>query len=159
VYTYATGTFASHKVAAKLHEDVAFRLLGAENFPAHRTIAEFRQHHLPEFRDLFVQGVRLAGEVGLVKPGTVAVDGSKGKANASQHKAMSYGRMKQEEKRLRKEIREQMGKARKRGRLARRVGSRMTKTGRASPGSLSSVPLESPRRKPRRTLRTQTVES
>jgi transposase len=113
VYAYATGTFSSRKIAAKLHEDVAFRLLAAENFPAHRTISDFRQRHLPEFRDLFVQVVRLAGEVGLVKLGTVAVDGSKVKANASKHKAMSYGRMKQEEKRLRKEIRDLLGKARK----------------------------------------------
>ena len=113
VYAYATGTFSSRKIAAKLHDDVAFRFLAAENFPAHRTISDFRQRHLPEFRDLFVQVVQLAGEVGLVKLGTVAVDGSKVKANASRHKAMSYGRMKQEEKRLRKEIRELMGKARK----------------------------------------------
>jgi len=113
VYAYATGTFSSRKIAAKLQEDVAFRILAAENFPAHRTISDFRQRHLAEFRDLFVQVVQLAGEVGLVKLGTVAVDGSKVKANASKHKAMSYGRMKQEEKRLRKEIRELMGKARK----------------------------------------------
>jgi len=92
---------------------VAFRLLAAENFPAHRTILDFRQRHLPDFRDLFVQVVRMAAEVGLVKLGTVAVDGSEVKANASKHKAMSYGRMKQEEKRLRQEIRELMGKARK----------------------------------------------
>ena len=113
VYAYATGTFSSRRIAAKLHEDVAFRLLAAGNFPAHRTISDFRQRHLPEFRELFVQVVQMAGEVGLVKLGTVAVDGSKVKANASKHKAMSYGRMKQEEKRLRKEIRELMGKARK----------------------------------------------
>lgn len=113
VYAYATGIFSSRKIAAKLHDDVAFRFLAAENFPAHRTISDFRQRHLPEFRDLFVQVVQLAGEVGLVKLGTVAVDGSKVKASASRHKAMSYGRMKQEEKRLRKEIRELMGKARK----------------------------------------------
>jgi len=113
IYAYATGTFSSRKIARKLQEDVAFRLLAAENFPAHRTISDFRQRHLPEFRDLFVQVVQLAGEVGLVKLGTVAVDGSKVKANASKHKAMSYGRMKQEEKRLRQEIRELMGKARK----------------------------------------------
>ena len=111
VYAYATGTFSSRKIAAKLHEDVAYRVLGADNFPAHRTISDFRQRHLPEFRDLFVQVVRLAGEVGLVKLGTVAVDGSKVKANASKHKAMSYGRMKEEEKRLRKEIRALLARA------------------------------------------------
>lgn len=113
VYAYATGTFSSRKIAAKLHEDVAYRVLGAENFPAHRTISDFRQRHLPEFQDLFVQVVQIAQEVGLVKLGTVAVDGSKMKASASKHKAMSYGRMREEEKRLRKEIRELMGRARK----------------------------------------------
>ena len=113
VYAYATGTFSSRKIAAKLHEDVAYRVLGADNFPAHRTISDFRQRHLPEFRELFVQVVQTAQEVGLVKLGTVAVDGSKVKANASKHKAMSYERMKAEEKRLRKEIRELMGRARK----------------------------------------------
>ncbi len=113
VYAYATGTFSSRKIAAKLHEDVAYRVLGADNFPAHRTISDFRQRHLPEFRELFVQVVQTAQEVGLVKLGTVAVDGSKVKANASKHKAMSYGRMKAEEKRLRKEIRELMARARK----------------------------------------------
>ena len=113
VYAYATGTFSSRKIAAKLHEDVAFRVLGADNFPAHRTISDFRQRHLPEFQDVFVQVVQLAREVGLVKLGTVAVDGSKLKANASKHKAMSYGRMKEEEKRLRQEIRDLLAQAKK----------------------------------------------
>jgi transposase len=111
VYAYATGTFSSRKIAKKLHEEVAFRVLAAGNFPAHRTISDFRQRHLSEFRELFVQVVRLAGEVGLVQLGTVAVDGSKLKASASEHKAMSYGRMKDEEKRLRQEIRELIAKA------------------------------------------------
>jgi transposase len=113
VYAYATGTFSSRKIAAKLHEDVAFRVLGADNFPAHRTVSDFRQRHVAEFRDVFVQVVQLAREVGLVKLGTVAVDGSKVKANASKHKAMSYGRMKEEEKRLRKEIRDLLARAKK----------------------------------------------
>ena len=113
VYAYATGTFSSRKIARKLHEDVAYRVLGSDNFPAHRTISDFRQRHLPEFNDLFVQVVQTAHEVGLVKLGTVAVDGSKVKANASKHKAMSYKRMKEEEKRLRKEIRELMAKAKR----------------------------------------------
>jgi len=113
VYAYATGTFSSRKIATKLHEDVAYRVLGSDNFPAHRTISDFRKRHLPEFKDLFVQVVQTAHEVGLVKLGTVAVDGSKVKANASKHKAMSYKRMKEEEKRLRKEIRELMAKASK----------------------------------------------
>lgn len=106
VYGYATGTFSSRKLAKKLHEDVAFRFLSGENFPAHRTIAEFRQRHLAAFQDLFVQVVRIAKEVGLVKLGTVAIDGTKVKAWASKHKAMSYGRMQEEEQRLRAEIEE-----------------------------------------------------
>ncbi len=113
VYAYASGTFSSRKIAAKLHEDVAFRVLAADNFPAHRTISDFRQRHLPEFRELFVQVVRLAREVGLVKLGTVAVDGSKLKANASKHKAMSYGRMQEEEQRLRQEIQDLLARATK----------------------------------------------
>ena len=113
VYAYATGTFSSRKIASKLHEDVAYRVLGSDNFPAHRTISDFRKRHLPEFNDLFVQVVQTAQEVGLVKLGTVAVDGSKVKANASKHKSMSYKRMKEEEKRLRKEIRELLAKAKR----------------------------------------------
>ena len=106
LYGYATGVFSSRKLAKKLEEDVAFRVLAAGNFPAHRTIAEFRQKHLKEFQDLFVELVRIAQEAGLLRLGTVAVDGAKVRANASKHKAMSYGRMKEEERRLRKEIEE-----------------------------------------------------
>src|SRR5829696_3440827 len=111
LYGYATGTFSSRKLAKKLYEDVAFRFLAGENFPAHRTIAEFRQRHLSAFRELFVQVVRLAKEVGLVRLGTVAIDGTKVKASASKHKAMSYGRMQKEEERLRAEIEELTSRA------------------------------------------------
>jgi transposase len=104
IYGYATGVFSSRKIASKLHEDVAFRVLGAANFPAHRTIREFRARHLAEFTQLFVQVVRLARELGLVKLGTIAVDGTKIKANASRHKAMSYGRMKESEAALKAQI-------------------------------------------------------
>ncbi len=105
IYGYATGVFSSRRLAQKLHEDVAFRVLASGNFPAHRTLCEFRKRHLGDFEAIFVQIVRIAAEVGLVKLGTLAVDGSKVKANASKHKAMSYGRMQEEEKRLLKEIR------------------------------------------------------
>ena len=104
LYAYATGTFSSRRIARKLEEDVAYRVLAAGNFPAHRTIAEFRQQHLTLFEALFVQVVQLAREAGVVPLGTVAVDGSKVKANASKHKAMSYGRMRTETQRLREEI-------------------------------------------------------
>jgi len=93
VYGYATGVFSSRKIAKKLHEDVAFPLLGAGNFLKHRTICEFRALHLQELAALFVQVVKLARECGLVRLGTIAVDGTKLKANASKHKAMSDGRM------------------------------------------------------------------
>jgi transposase len=106
LYGYATGTFSSRRLAKKLHEDVAFRFLSGESFPAHRTIADFRKQHLASFQALFVEVVRIAKEVGLVKLGTVAIDGTKVKASASKHKAMSYGRMQQEEQRLRSEIEE-----------------------------------------------------
>lgn len=104
LYAYATGTFSSRRIARKLEEDVAYRVLAAGNFPAHRTIAEFRQQHLAAFEALFVQVVKIAREAGVVQLGTLAVDGSKVKANASKHKAMSYGRMRDEETRLREQI-------------------------------------------------------
>jgi transposase len=106
VYGYAVGVRSSRKMAKKLHEDVAFRVLAAENFPAHRTIADFRQQHLKELAGLFIRVVQLAQEMGLLKVGTLAVDGSKVKANASKHKSMSYGRMKQEQQNLEKQIQE-----------------------------------------------------
>lgn len=104
IYAYATGVFSSRKIARKLHEDVAFRVLAADNFPAHRTISDFRAFHLKELGELFVQVVRLAREMGLVKLGTIAVDGTKVKANASRHKAMSYGHMLKAEAELKAQI-------------------------------------------------------
>ena len=111
VYAYASGVFSSRKIAKKLHEDVAFRVLAADNFPAHRTIRDFRALHLSEFTELFTQVVRLAREMGLVKLGTIAVDGTKIKANASRHKAMSYGRMQSTEIELKAQIEAMLKKA------------------------------------------------
>jgi hypothetical protein len=104
LYGYATGVFSSRKLSKKLHEDVAFRVLAAGNFPAHRTLSDFRALHLQELAALFTQVVKLARECGLVKLGTIAVDGTKVKAHASRHKAMSYGRMQQAEAELRAQI-------------------------------------------------------
>jgi transposase len=104
LYGYATGVFSSRKIARKLHEDVAFRVLAAGNFPAHRTIRDFRALHLRELSELFVQVVRLAREMGLVKLGMIAVDGTKVSANASRHKAMSYGHMLKVEAALKAQI-------------------------------------------------------
>ena len=103
-FGYSTGFFSSRKIARQIEENVAFRVLAAGQSPSHRSLCRFRQEHVSEFRDLFVQVVEIATASGLAKMGTLAIDGTKVKANASKRKAMSYGRMKQEEKRLRKEI-------------------------------------------------------
>jgi transposase len=112
VYGYATGVFSSRKMARKLFEDVAFRMLGAGNFPSHRTICDFRLRHLPELKELFVQVAQLGRELGLVKLGILGLDGTKIKANASKHKAMSYGRMKEQEQKLKQEIEALLERAR-----------------------------------------------
>ena len=104
VYAYATGVFSSRGIARKLEEDGAFRVLGAGNFPQHRTLCEFRRRHLSDFRKLFVAVVRLARELGLARFGKLSIDGTKVRANASRRKAMSYGRMVEEERRLSGEI-------------------------------------------------------
>ena len=104
LYAYATGVFSSRGIARKLEEDVAFRVLAAGNFPQHRTICEFRRRHLDDFKQLFVEVVGLARELGLARFGKLSVDGTKVRANASKRKAMSYGRMQEEERRLSGEI-------------------------------------------------------
>ena len=111
VYGYASGVFSSRKLARKLHEDVAFRVLAAGNYPAHRTLCDFRAFHLNKLSDLFVQVVKLARESGLVKLGTISVDGTKVKANASRHKAMSFERMQKAELELRSQINALLAKA------------------------------------------------
>lgn len=104
LYAYSTGTFSSRRIASKLEVDVAFRVLGAGLFPDFRTICRFRSRHKDDFAKVFEQVVEIAQEAGLVKLGTLAIDGSKIKANASKHRAMSYERMREEEARLREEI-------------------------------------------------------
>ena len=104
IYAYATGVFSSRKIARKLEEDVAFRMLGAGNFPHHRTLCAFRRRHLEDFGRLFVEVVRVAREMGVVTFGKLAIDGTKVRANASKRKAMSYERMVQAEARLKEEI-------------------------------------------------------
>lgn len=105
VYSYSVGVFSSRKIAAGIDDLVALRYLAAGNSPGHRTIARFRRDNIGLFEDVFRQVVQIAQEAGLVEMGTLAVDGSRVRANASKHKAMSYGRMKSEDDRLRKEIR------------------------------------------------------
>ena len=113
IYAYATGVFSSRKIAKKLEEDVAFRMLAAGNFPQHRTLSEFRRRHLKDFKKLFVQVVSLAREMGMVGLGRLGIDGTKVRANASRRKAMSYGRMRERERQLREEIHELLKKARR----------------------------------------------
>jgi transposase len=114
IYAYSSGVFSSRGIARQIDENVAFRVLAAGHRPDHRTICRFRERHLDAFEGLFVQVVQIARDAGLVKMGVLAVDGSKVHANASKRKAMSYERMKHEEKRLRKEIRALTTRASKR---------------------------------------------
>ena len=95
VYAYASGVFSSRKIAGRLEEDVAFRVLGSGNFPAHRTIREFRQLHLAEFSALFVQIVQLAREAGLVKLGRIGIDGTKLSLVADENQALDFGKVSQ----------------------------------------------------------------
>ena len=104
VYAYCVGVFASRKIQRRLVEDVAFRVLAAGNAPDFRTIADFRKTHLTALRGFFEQVLHLARELGTPCVGRVALDGSKIKANASKHKAMSYGRMREKQTQLRDEV-------------------------------------------------------
>src|SRR5467141_814827 len=111
VYAYCVGVFSSRRIQRRLVEDIAFRVLAAGNQPDFRTIADFRKTHLIALRGFFRQVLRLALEVGALKLGGVALDGSKVKANASKHKAMSYDRMKEEERQLRAEVKQLLAQA------------------------------------------------
>ena len=104
VYGYATGVLSSRRLAQKLEEDVAFRVLAAGNRPQHRTLCEFRRRHRADFGAVLVAVVQLARDLGLVSLATMVPDSTKVRANASKHKAMSYARMQQEEARLSAEI-------------------------------------------------------
>ena len=106
VYGYCVGVRSSRKIAQRIDEDVAFRVLAAENRPDFRTLSDFRKIHLKALEALFEQVLRMALEAGAVKIGRVALDGTKMKANASKHKAMSWKRMRETERRLRREARE-----------------------------------------------------
>ena len=104
LYAYCVGVFSSRKIALACERNLAFMAIVGEERPDFRTISDFRKLHLEAFKAVFVQVVRLAGEAGLVKLGNVSTDGTKIQGNASRHKAMSYGYMKQEVDRLREAI-------------------------------------------------------
>jgi transposase len=106
LYAYCVGVPSSRKIEKRTHEDVAFRVIAGNTQPDHTCISEFRRIHLEALAKLFVQVLWLCQAAGLVKLGHVALDGSKVKANASKHKAMSYKRMKEEEDRLREKVAE-----------------------------------------------------
>ena len=104
LYAYTQGIRSSRRLERALYEDIAFRMLSGNQQPDHWTLSEFRRRHLEALGELFVQTVHLARKAGLVKLGQVALDGTKIKAYASKHAAMSYARMQEEERRLREEI-------------------------------------------------------
>src|SRR5216117_1006542 len=111
VYAYCVGVFSSRRIQRRLLEDIPFRVLAAGNEPDFRTIADFRKTHLAALRGFFEQVLRLARELGAPRVGRVALDGSKIKANASKHKAMSYGRMREKQRQLREEVKQLLNQA------------------------------------------------
>jgi transposase len=104
LYGYATGVCSSRRLETACHTDVAFRFLAGNQAPDHRSFSRFRRRHLEAFEALFVQVLQIAHRAGLVKLGRVALDGSKVRANASRHKAMSYARMGPRERQLAEEV-------------------------------------------------------
>ena len=111
LYCYATGTRSSRKIMRRCHTDVACRIIVGEDVPDFRTISDFRKIHLARLEGLFLEVLKLCALAGLSRVGTIALDGTKIKANASRHKAMSYDRMKEEEKRLQEEIAQLLAEA------------------------------------------------
>jgi len=104
LYSYCRGIFSSRKIMQACEERLTFRVIAGDDIPNWRTISDFRKLHIKELQQLFVQVLQLCQEAGLVKLGHIALDGTKIKANASRHKAMSYGRMLKEEASLKEEI-------------------------------------------------------
>lgn len=111
VYAYCVGVFSSRRIQRRLVEDIAFRVLAAGNQPDFRTISDFRKIHLATLEGLFEQVLQIALEAGAMKLGRVALDGTKLKANASKHKAMSYERMVEKQKALKAEVKQLLAQA------------------------------------------------
>ena len=111
LYGYCVGVASSRRMAQRLHEDIAFRVLASNNTPDFRTIADFRKDRLGALSGLFLQVLELCQQAGLVKLGHVALDGTKVRANASKNKAMSYRRMKEKEAQLQGEVDELLRRA------------------------------------------------
>jgi transposase len=111
VYGYCVGVYSARKIQQRLSEDVAFRVLAAGNAPDFRTIADFRKIHREALKGLFEQVLKMALELGAMKLGRVALDGSKVKAHASKHKAMSSARLEEQEKALQQQVKEMLEQA------------------------------------------------
>ena len=138
VYAYCVGKPSSRKIERATYEDVAFRVLSGDQHPDHDCVAAFRKEHLKALAALFVQVLKLCQAAGLVKLGHIAIDGSKVKANASKHKAMSYERMSETEKRLEQEVVELLTRAEQRRRPRRRRVRQGAARRRASQGAGTS---------------------
>src|SRR6266550_691511 len=111
VYGYCTGVFSSRRIQKRLQEDIPFKVLAAGNQPDFRTISDFRKIHIQTLENLFEQVLAMALECGSIKLGRVSLDGTKLKANASKHKAMSYGRMKEKQQQLKEEVKQLLAAA------------------------------------------------
>jgi transposase len=111
VYGYCTGVFSSRRIQKRLQEDIPFKVLAAGNEPDFRTISDFRKIHIATLQNLFEQVLAMALECGAIKLGRVSLDGTKLKANASKHKAMSYARMQQKQKQLKEEVKQLLDQA------------------------------------------------
>lgn len=106
IYGYATKVFSSRAIERATYDSVAFRFIAGNEHPDHDTIATFRKRFLPQIEGLFIDVLKLARAMGVLKLGTVALDGTKLHANASRHSALSYGHAKKLEKRLKREVRQ-----------------------------------------------------
>src|SRR5271165_4660363 len=111
IYGYATGVFSSRNLERATHDSVAFRFIAANEHPDHDTIATFRRRFLEQIEALFVQVLGVAREMGVLKLGTVALDGTKIHANASRHSALSYEHASKIEAQLKAEVADLLGKA------------------------------------------------
>jgi transposase len=111
VYGYCIGVFSSRRIQKRLQEDIPFKVLGAGNEPDFRTLSDFRKIHIATLQSLFEQVLAMALECGAIKLGRVSLDGTKLKANASKHKAMSYGRMKEKQRQLKEEVKQLLEQA------------------------------------------------
>jgi transposase len=111
VYGYCTGVFSSRRIQKRLQEDIPFKVLAAGNEPDFRTISDFRKIHIETLQNLFEQVLAMALECGAIKLGRVSLDGTKLKANASKHKAMSYSRMKEKQQQLKEEVKQLLEQA------------------------------------------------